>query len=271
MNAATGSQPYRRQMPTLATPSSLAALDVAPSPIVVRCVVDDPEYLDVLRDGLERFDRLDVHATGAPEDATTDLDAVDCVVSDYDVPGTTGVDLLAAVRERDPALPFVLLTNERRPEVLDPVAEAEWADCFQKGDGLAATTLLGRRIGHLVDHKRAAALAGRALAGVETADAGIALAAPDGTLQYVNGALAAAFDADPAALVGRSWRTLFPEAVADRIAADALPTVAEDWQWVGGCLAHRPDGERFPTRTTVTGTDDGALVFTVRERDADAD
>jgi PAS domain S-box-containing protein len=42
-------------------------------------------------------------------DATTD---VDCVVSDYRLPGMDGLELLERVREDDPDLPFVLFTGE---------------------------------------------------------------------------------------------------------------------------------------------------------------
>lgn len=38
-----------------------------------------------------------------------DGDSIDCVVSEYDLPDATGVDLLRAVRRRQPDLPFVLV------------------------------------------------------------------------------------------------------------------------------------------------------------------
>ena len=33
----------------------------------------------------------------------------DCVVSDYDMPGENGIEVLNAVREDDPEIPFILL------------------------------------------------------------------------------------------------------------------------------------------------------------------
>ena len=64
-----------------------------------------------LEDERERFSVET--ATGADEalDALATAD-VDCVVSEYDIPGTDGVGLLERVREEYPDLPFVLFTGE---------------------------------------------------------------------------------------------------------------------------------------------------------------
>jgi CheY-like chemotaxis protein len=79
-------------------------------------VDDEPDFADLTSMFLER-ERDDFEMTTA-RSATEGIDhlaeaerAVDCVVSDYSMPGMDGLDFLEAVREEHPDLPFVLLTG----------------------------------------------------------------------------------------------------------------------------------------------------------------
>src|SRR6056297_1699241 len=82
--------------------------------IPVLLVDDDPDLLAVTASFLEReTDRLTVETAS---DTTAGLELleerdIECVVSDYDMPGRNGLDFLDAVRERDPDLPFILYTG----------------------------------------------------------------------------------------------------------------------------------------------------------------
>ena len=71
----------------------------------------DPAVLDRTEAVLTRRAGYVVQTETDPEAALASLSSVDCVVSGYDVPGMDGLDLLRAVRERDPTLPFVLFTD----------------------------------------------------------------------------------------------------------------------------------------------------------------
>ncbi|GAB3325052.1 ATP-binding protein [Haloplanus salinarum] len=83
------------------------------SRISVLHVDTDPSVAD----RLDRADpRLSVRTATAAADALATLDdapspPVDCLVSEYDLPGTDGLGLLDAVRERRPDLPVVLYTD----------------------------------------------------------------------------------------------------------------------------------------------------------------
>lgn len=78
-------------------------------------VDDEPGLADMLATFLEREDdRFTIEtALGASEGlvhlTTNDFD---CVVSDYDLPDTDGIELLKRVRENYPQLPFILFTGE---------------------------------------------------------------------------------------------------------------------------------------------------------------
>jgi len=62
---------------------------------------------------LERVDGVVVTVETDPSTALSEFErgGVDLVVSDYEMPGMDGIELLDAVRERDPAVPFVLFTG----------------------------------------------------------------------------------------------------------------------------------------------------------------
>jgi len=78
--------------------------------ITVLHVDDEPDFLDVATELLQQqssnFNIItETSGTEALERlATSD---VDCIVSDYRMPGQDGIELLEAVREKYPNLPFI--------------------------------------------------------------------------------------------------------------------------------------------------------------------
>ncbi|WP_459193099.1 sensor histidine kinase [Halosimplex sp. J119] len=125
-------------------------------------VDDDRDLRDLVAAALEREDeRFDVLTASGPADALDVLDEerVDCVVSDYDMPGPTGIEFLATVRERDPDLPFILYTGKGSEEVASEAVSEGVTDYLQKGTGTDQYALLANRI----DNAVAAARSRRAL------------------------------------------------------------------------------------------------------------
>jgi CheY-like chemotaxis protein len=79
----------------------------------VMVVDDEPQIASLAGAYLKRLDAdVEVVVETDPRDALARFEggAVDCVVSDYDMPVMDGLELLAAVREVDAATPFVLFT-----------------------------------------------------------------------------------------------------------------------------------------------------------------
>lgn len=234
--------------------------------ITVLYVDDAPGYVDLVEQFFDDDPRLRLRAVSSRE-ATERLDGVDCVVSEYTMPGRDGLELLAAVRERDPTLPFVLFTHESRDEVADSLLSWDWTDYLQKRGNGATMALLARRVSRLVDHRRASTLARRALSALDLSREGTAIAGPAGTVQVVNRAFATQFGSDRDDLLGRAWPALFTDSEVEHLRSAALPRTEEGWQWTGQCVGRRADGDTFRVRLAIARLEDGSLAFTVRERD----
>jgi len=75
---------------------------------------------------------------------------IDCVVSDYDMPEMDGLEFLVAVRERDPALPFILVTGRGSEELASEAISVGVTDYLQKRGGREQYAILANRIENAV-------------------------------------------------------------------------------------------------------------------------
>jgi CheY-like chemotaxis protein len=110
----------------------------------VLVVDDDPDLTAVAGAYLGRLDGVSVETGTDPRETLGRVDgSVDCVVSDYEMPGMDGLELLAAVRDVRPDLPFVLFTGTAEAGVAERARE-RGAQFVRKGpsadgfDGLLA-------------------------------------------------------------------------------------------------------------------------------------
>jgi PAS domain S-box-containing protein len=112
-------------------------------------VDDDEQFGEVTADLLEavepRLEVVSVTSVGAGLDRLADGD-VDCVVSDYDMPGGNGIEFLERVRERRPRLPFILFTGKGSEEVAGDAVSVGVTDYLQKESGIDQYTVLANRI-----------------------------------------------------------------------------------------------------------------------------
>ncbi|PSP75447.1 hypothetical protein BRC81_15585 [Halobacteriales archaeon QS_1_68_20] len=125
--------------------------------LAVLCVDDDPEIVDLTATYLRReLPGATVRtATGAEEGlAVLESHSVHCIVSDYEMPGTNGLEFLRTIRERDPDLPFVLFTGKGSEEIASEAISAGVTDYLQK-QGTEQYELLANRIDNAVSQWRA--------------------------------------------------------------------------------------------------------------------
>lgn len=177
--------------------------------IRVLVVDDDPQLAELTGLCLERHDD-DVEAVveTTVADGFDRLDGVDCVVSDYDMPGTNGLDFLAAVRERDPDLPFVLFTAKGSEEIASRAISAGVTDYLRKGSGGERYEMLANRVRNAVERHRAETELERTETRyrrlVEQELFGIYIV-QDGRIEYANPGLAEILGHDQEALVGMEF------------------------------------------------------------------
>jgi PAS domain S-box-containing protein len=118
----------------------------------------EPDFADLAAMHLERErEAFDVcTATSATEglDRLAGED-IDCIVSDYDMPGMDGLDFLEAVREEYPDLPFILFTGRGSEEIASEAISAGVTDYLNKGTGTDQYTVLANRIDNAVEKYRA--------------------------------------------------------------------------------------------------------------------
>ena len=126
-----------------------------PDDLRVLCVDDDPDAARTTAESLQdaRLDCL-VATTGADALDRLGESRVDCVVSEYEMSGMDGLDLLAAVRGRRTTLPFILFTSTGSESVASEAISAGVTDYLPKS-ATEAHQLLRERVENAVDQCRA--------------------------------------------------------------------------------------------------------------------
>ena len=121
-------------------------------------VDDQPDLADVAATFLEREDdRIAVRTATDAEEGLSVLadDDIDCIVSDFDMPGTDGLAFLETVREDYGDLPFVLYTGKGSEEVASDAISAGVTDYMQKETGTDQYAVLANRVVNAVEQHRA--------------------------------------------------------------------------------------------------------------------
>jgi PAS domain S-box-containing protein len=117
-------------------------------------VDDEASFREVTASYLER-EREQFIVEIAP-DAQTGLDrldeeTVDCIVSDYNMPGENGIEFLESVRDSYPDIPFILFTGKGSEEVAADAISAGATDYIQKSGDASQYTVLANRIENAVE------------------------------------------------------------------------------------------------------------------------
>lgn len=119
---------------------------------------DDPAIVDLVTTYLDdEFDDIRTDGETDPAVAVERVrdDPVECVVSDYQMPGMNGLELLSAVREIDPDMPFILFTGRGSESVASEAVSAGVTDYIRKATGTEQYDLLVNRVRNAVDRYRA--------------------------------------------------------------------------------------------------------------------
>ncbi|ELZ85921.1 HTR-like protein [Haloferax elongans ATCC BAA-1513] len=120
-------------------------------------VDDDPMFSELVSHNLtRRIDGVHIDTCERPDVVLdrVESDAVDCIVSDYQMPGMNGVELLEAVRESSD-VPFILFTGHGSEAVASDAIAAGVTDYVQKDPGGDQWVLLANRVRRAISEYRA--------------------------------------------------------------------------------------------------------------------
>ncbi|EMA57890.1 PAS domain-containing protein [Halorubrum lipolyticum] len=200
-------------------------------------VDDDPSVLDLAEAYLEReLGSVAVTSVTEPSAALDRLDdgEFDCVVSDYDMPGTDGLELFEAIRAAHPRLPFVLYTGKGSEEIASRALNAGVTGYFQKG-GPEQLRRLANRVEQAVEEHRTREIADRYSTVIDALGYPVYVVDETGVFRFVNEPFAALTGYDREEIVGSK-----PGLIKDDDAVDE----AEDR--LGRVLSSSgPDVQRF--------------------------
>jgi len=188
--------------------------------ITILFVDDERQLLSVLASNLEEdIDDLEIVTASNATEAMDRLQKVevDCIVSDFKMPGTDGLSLLERSREVEPNIPFILFTSKGSEDIASRAINANVTDYLQKDLGGESLTLLSNRITNAVAERRAREAVEDTLTHLRTiheriSDAYIGLD-DEFTVTYLDADAAALLQGDRELLVGERLWDVLPEAV----------------------------------------------------------
>lgn len=237
-------------------------------PIRILHVDDDPSFTDLTTTFLER--KLEQVTVESATNASEGLDrlvesAIDCIVSDYEMPGRTGIEFLEAVQADYPDLPFILFTGKGSEEIASEAISAGVTDYLQKKRGTDQYTILANRIRNAVERTFAQRERQRHLDAIETASEGIGILDEDGRFVYVNQTLADLYRYAPEEMLDEQWKLVYDTEQAREIREEVLPAVTETGYWDGETTGTRADGSSFIQDLTLATTDTAGLIYIVSD------
>ncbi|SMO42513.1 GAF domain-containing protein [Halorubrum cibi] len=124
---------------------------------VVLVVDDEPGAADLAATYLERLlDGIETITVTSPTAALERLRErpIDCVVSDHDMPESTGLELLETVRSEIGEVPFLLFTGKGSEEIASEAISAGVTDYLQKG-GADGYEMLANRVDNALSRRQA--------------------------------------------------------------------------------------------------------------------
>jgi PAS domain S-box-containing protein len=136
------------------------SLDGTTDPIAVLHVDDDPDFVELAAEFLRAEGGGFTVRTETDVEAAIhrlDEEVIDCVVSDYEMPGLDGIAFLETVREHHPEIPFILFTGKGSEEVASEAISAGVTDYLQKEPGSSQFAVLANLIENVVAKRRAEA------------------------------------------------------------------------------------------------------------------
>lgn len=186
-------------------------------------VEDDRAFAELCSVYLEREgDTFSIQWEGKPSDALKVFksNAIDCIVSDYDMGEMHGLEFLKAVRTHNEDVPFILFTGKGSEAVASEAISFGLTDYLQKGGGVEQYSILANRIKNAVESHRRQQEAQRYHTQLDaiarhSSDAIIVMDG-DSRIHYANPAVIDHFGYAPDEIRDKRLTALMPERLRDR-------------------------------------------------------
>ena len=235
-------------------------------PVRLLYVDPDREAATTTASALEASGAIDVTTATQASGALERLEdgGFDCLVTDADLPGRDGVELLEIVRERQSDLPVVLLVRATRDTTVDRARAAGATDVLRKEDATRGRWLASR-IASLVDERDLGIAPG------DDGDDEGSLPAAGGSCLFddrlrvieVSELFADLYGHEPDALLGETWSSLFPADRGPRTTENVRAAIDRRRSTINDALGVRRDGRTIPVQRSVTATDSGTFLCSV--------
>lgn len=200
-------------------------------------VDDESMFVETVASFFEtETDELDIVTETDPQmvPARVSEEPIQCIVSDYDMPGMTGLELLERVREPNPKLPFFLYTGKGSEEIAAQALNTGATGYLQKG-GLEQHRRLSSRITHAVEKYQAEQESERYARVLQALDYPLYVVDDQPKFQYVNEAFTRLTGYEYSELIGSQPSLVKTDTGVDQ-STEALRTVLSD---------HGPDTKQF--------------------------
>jgi PAS domain S-box-containing protein len=179
--------------------------------------------------------------------------AVDCLLSRYELPDMTGIELLDSVRAKARAFPVVLLAVAGSEQLASRAIAAGVTDYIPAGDSSLAD--LPARLTAATERARADR-PDCVEAAVEDAAAAIVITDTDGTIEYVNGTFEEITGYSSEEAVGQTPQILSSGAHDEAYYEELWETILDGRVWEEETINERKSGERYVARQTVAPVTD---------------
>ena len=232
-------------------------------------VDDEPESAERAAEFLEQQDErlvvsLETDPSSALDRIRDDLTGIDCIVSEYDLDGRTGLHLLDDLREKRPGFPFIIFTGDGDETLASEAISRGVTDYIAKRDADEQYAVVANRIRNAVESARMEVQYRRYLEAIETAQEGISILDEEDRFVYVSETYADFHGYDPEELLGERWSIVHP-GDRDHVTEEIREAVDVEDCWRGETIGVRADGSTFRREHTVSAIGDGELVCTIRD------
>jgi PAS domain S-box-containing protein len=241
--------------------------------------VDDEEMiLELAKAYLERSGEFTVDTANSAHAAIEKLDVstYDGIISDYQMPGLTGIDLLKYIRQQDDQTPFLLFTGRGKEEVAIEALNCG-ADYYLKKDVYFKVQFA--QLEHVIrkavfrrheerEQKRVESILQWKAAAIRFVSSPIAISDSEGRVLYANPACLALLGyTEEQEVLGRPLHEFFDGSPG---APRMLDVLSRDGQWSGKVVVRAREGSALKAEVSArnildeSGNPDGFVVlFTV--------